>query len=80
MKKNDIAVIILIVSISLVVSFFVGKSLLGSPANKPVAVEVVQPISGTFTTPSTAIFNSQAINPTPAISIGNSNQQQPFGQ
>ena len=80
MKKNDIAMLILIVSIAVVASFLVGKTLIGTPANTPVDVDVVQPINGSFSTPDTAIFNSQSINPTPTISIGNANQPSPFGQ
>lgn len=79
MRKNDIALIILIVSITLVISFFVGKSLIGTPSTKPTKVEVVQPISNNFVAPSPAIFNDQAVNPTETITIGNSNKEQPFG-
>lgn len=64
---------------SLVVAFFVGKTVIGNPANKPVSVEVVQPISANFVAPSGSIFNSQSIDPTTPITIGNANQQQPFG-
>jgi hypothetical protein len=78
MKKNDIALIILIVSITLMVAFFIGKALIGTPASNPTKVEVVQPISASFTPPSSAIFNDTAVNPTETINIGNSNKEQPF--
>jgi len=78
MKKNDIALIILIVSISLVVSFFIGKAIIGTPANNPTKVEVVEPISADFTPPSPTIFNDTAVNPTETITIGNANKEQPF--
>jgi hypothetical protein len=80
MKKSDIALLILIVSVSLVISYFIGKALIGTPQQKPTKVEVVQPISASFTPPSSQIFNDQAINPTQNITIGNSNTQSPFGQ
>jgi hypothetical protein len=79
MKKNDIAVIILIVSISLVLSFFGAKALLGDPKTQAAKAEVVEPISADITTPSNKIFNKDAINPTVNIQIGNSSNQQPFG-
>lgn len=79
MRKNDIALIILIVSIALVISFFVGKAVIGDPQNKPVMVEVAKPISDSFVAPSPAIFNDQAVNPTENITIGNSNKEDPFG-
>jgi hypothetical protein len=79
MKKSDIALLVLIVSVSLVVSYFVGKTVIGTPEQKPTKVEVVQPISASFVAPSSQIFNDQAINPTQNITIGNSNTQSPFG-
>lgn len=80
MKRNDIALIVLIVSISLVVSYFVAKAVLGDPKNKTVTAEVVDPISPNLVTPSNKIFNRDAINPTVVIQIGNPSNQQPFGQ
>lgn len=78
MKKNDIALLILIVSITLVISFFIGNAIIGSPANNPTKVEVVEPISADFTAPSPEIFNDTAVNPTETITIGNGNKEQPF--
>jgi hypothetical protein len=80
MKKNDIALIILIVSISLVVSYLVGKAVVGTPKGKPVTAEVVEQISPDLVTPSSQVFNRDAINPTIVIQIGNPSNQQPFGQ
>lgn len=80
MKKNDIAIIILIVSISLVVSYFIVKALIGTPNSKQVTAEVVEPIKPDLVEPSGKIFNRDAINPTVVIQIGNPSNQQPFGQ
>lgn len=79
-KKNDIALIILIVSISLVIVYFGLKALLGEPQSHPAKAEVVEPVSSVLTSPSPSIFNGNAINPTVDIQIGNSSNQQPFGQ
>jgi len=79
MKKNDIALIILIVSISLVVTYFGLKAILGEPKNDATKAEVVEPISAQIVQPSSTIFNKDAINPTVNIQIGNSANQQPFG-
>jgi hypothetical protein len=78
MKKNDMAVIVLIVSISLVVSFFVVKSVFGEPKKANVKVEVVEPISADIVQPSNIVFNKDAINPTVVIQIGNPANKQPF--
>lgn len=80
MKKNDIALIVLIASISLVVTYFVAKAILGDPKGQEASAEVVEPITPDLTTPSNKIFNRDAINPTVVIQIGNPSNQQPFGQ
>jgi len=78
MKKNDMALIILIISISLVVGYFIGQAIVGSPKKKASQVEVVQPISSTVTAPDKTIFNRDAINPAVPIQIGSSSNQPPF--
>ena len=80
MKKNDIALIILIVSISLVISYFAAKAIIGDPKAQQVSAEVVEPITPTLVPPSNKIFNRDAINPTVVIQIGNPANQQPFSQ
>lgn len=79
MKKNDIAMIILIVSISLVTSFFIVKTIIGEPQKANVKAEVVDPISAEIVQPQSSIFNKESINPTVVIQIGNPANQQPFG-
>ena len=78
MKRNDIALLILIVSITLVISFFVVKAIFGEPQNQAVKVEKVEPVSADIVQPSNSIFNKDAINPTVVIQIGNPTNQQPF--
>jgi hypothetical protein len=78
MKKSDIAVLVLIVSLTLVISFLLVKSLFGEPQNENVKVEKVEPISASLVQPSANIFNREAINPTVVIQIGNPANQQPF--
>jgi hypothetical protein len=77
-KRNDIALLILIVSITLVISFFVVKAIFGEPQNQAVKVEKVEPVSADIVQPSSGIFNKDAINPTVVIQIGNPANQQPF--
>lgn len=80
MKKNDIALLILIVSLSLIASYFLLSTLLVKPSATRGAVEVVEPISAELTEPSDKIFNEKAIDPTVVIEIGNPANQQPFQQ
>ena len=70
MKKTDIAMIILIVSISVLVSYFVARSIIGDVANQSVKVKTAEPISASLSEPDTAVFNSNAINPTVEVTIG----------
>ncbi len=80
MKKNDIALIVLIVSISMVVTYFIGRAIIGDPKKQQTTAEVVEPITPDLVTPSNQIFNRDAINPTVVIQIGNPSNQQPFSQ
>jgi hypothetical protein len=79
MRKNDIALLVLIVSITLVISFFVVKALFGEPQKQAAKVEKVDEISSSILQPSKSIFNKDAINPTIVIQIGSPENQTPFG-
>ncbi len=78
MKKNDLALLLLIVSITLVISFLIVKAVFGEPQQGGVKVEKVEPISSQIDQPSNKIFYKDAINPTVVIQIGNPANQQPF--
>jgi hypothetical protein len=71
MKKTDIAMIILIASMSVLVAYFVVGSIpLFKDANKPVSVKVADPIIPEVEEVDTSIFNKDAINPTVEVIIG----------
>jgi hypothetical protein len=78
MKQKDIALIILIVAIAGVLSFFVSKQIFASPKNRQQPVAVVQPISDNFTKPDSRYFNGQAFDPTQLITIGQNANPDPF--
>lgn len=80
MKKNDLALLALIVSLTLVISFLLVKALFGEPQQAGVKVEKIEPISAQITQPSNQIFNRGAINPTVVIQIGEPGRQKPAGQ
>lgn len=79
MKKNEIALLILIVSISFAASFFAARAFLGDPGAKSAQVPAIDTISGRVTEPEARTFNSNAINPTVEASIGTPSNQQPLG-
>lgn len=78
MKRSDIALLALIVSLTLVISFLVVKAIFGEATNQATKVEKAESISANIVEPSPTIFNRDAINPTVVIQIGNSGNQQPF--
>lgn len=70
MKKSDIAMIILIASISILIAYFVAQSVLGGTKNESVKVKTVEAITSQVAEPDTAVFNKGAINPTVEVLIG----------
>lgn len=69
MKKADIAMIILIASISVLVSYFVAKSIFGNVYSGTAKVKTIDEISQDIVEPSTDIFNAGAINPAVQVQI-----------
>lgn len=78
MKSQDIAVLILVVSISLVVSYFAGTALFASDEDRSAEVVRVIEIDEEFPQPSENIFNEDAINLVETITIGDSESEKPF--
>jgi len=79
MKQKDIIVIIVVIFISGVASFFISNLLFSAPDKRNTQVEVVKPISSDFAKPDERYFNSEAIDPTQLIQIGDaSGNPQPF--
>ncbi len=71
MKKNDIATIILIASISVIFAYFVANAIIGSPSSQSVKVKTAKPITAEIKEPDSSIFNKDSINPTVEVEIGN---------
>lgn len=71
MKKSDIAMIILIASVSVIVAFFVANQItfLKVP-EEGQKVKVAERIEPTVKAPDAKVFNGQAINPTIQTVIG----------
>jgi hypothetical protein len=70
MKKTDVAMIILIASMSVLVAYFVAKAVIGDPKSSAVKVKTIDPISTQVAQPDPAVFNKNAINPTVEVLIG----------
>jgi hypothetical protein len=70
MKKSDIAMIILIASLSVLISYFIAKAVIGDVKKETVKVKTAEPITTDVQKPDTSVFNSNAINPTVEVIIG----------
>lgn len=70
MKSTDIALIILIATISIGISFWVTNSVLGDPADSVVEVNYIDDISSVVADPDPETFNIYALNPTSDVIIG----------
>lgn len=72
MRKQDIAMIILIAGVSALISYFVIQSIpaIGNPSEEKYETNTFEPISSSISEPSAEIFNDKAINPTVQITIG----------
>ncbi len=77
MKKSDLAMIILIASMTAFIAFAIGNSI---PALKPnkagVKVPTAEKVESEVTAPDQTVFNKDAINPTVQTVIGGSQSGQ----
>ncbi len=78
MKQKDLALILIIVIVSGMLSFFISKWLFASPENTQVKAEVVDVISTEFVQPDKDYFGPQSTNPTRVIRIGDGTNTTPF--
>lgn len=78
MKQKDIALILVLVFISGVVSFVISGWIFARPADREQKAEVVDVVRSEFIPPNTKYFNNRAVNPTQLIKIGDSNNPNPF--
>ncbi len=70
MKKSDIAMIILIASVSVMIAYFVAKAVIGDVGSQSVKVKTTDKITTDIQEPDPSVFNSSAINPTVEVIIG----------
>lgn len=75
MKRTDIAMIVLIASMSVLVSYFVARAVVGNARNEAVTVKTIDPISEKVNEPDVRVFNNDAVNPTVEVYIGGEGKQ-----
>ena len=71
MKNTDLAMIVLVAAISVAVSYFLGNAILGNPNDRVENLTYIEEISGNVQLPDAETFNSEAINPTVEVFVGN---------
>jgi len=74
MKKTDIAMIVLIASVSILIAFFVTRALFGGSANEPVEIKTIERIDPSLDEVNSSVFNDNAINPAVEVQITPGNQ------
>lgn len=72
MRKQDIAMIILIAGVSALISYFVIQAIpaIGNPSEETFTTNTMKEISADLVEPSEEVFYDGAINPTVQINIG----------
>jgi hypothetical protein len=78
MKQKDIVLVIVMAFIAAVISFFLSNVLFSSPKNRQQTAEKVDAITADFPAPPSKYFNTNAVNPTQPVQIGNGNNPNPF--
>lgn len=77
MKKSDIAMIILIASMTAIIAFAIGNSIPAlKPSSEGVKVPTAEKVDSDVETPDQTVFNKDAINPTVQTVIGGSQSGQ----
>lgn len=69
MKRSEIAMIILIASLSMLFTFTLAQSLLGDKVKRKASVEQATKISQDLVQPAKRTFNKDAINPTVEVCV-----------
>ena len=78
MKQKDILLIVVVVIVAGVVALLFSKLVISTPKNRQEKVEVVDAITSEFNQPDKKYFNTQSVNPTKLIRIGDNVNQKPF--
>lgn len=74
MKKTDLAMLVLIATVSVLAAFFITKAVMGDQATEEIKVKTIQKIDTAVVEPDPEIFNERAINPAVEVQITPGNQ------
>lgn len=71
MKQSDIITIVIIAAIGTLGAFFTVNALMGDPKDASVTYKYIEPVDAALAEPDPEVFNSDAINPTVEVYVGN---------
>ena len=70
MRQSDIFTVLLVGTIGVIASFFLVNMLLGDPNEKSVTFKTIEVVDAGLAAPDPEVFNSEAINPTVEVFVG----------
>ena len=79
MKQKDIAIVIAVGVVSAILALVISNMFIGASAHKQEA-EVADRITADFQAADERYFNSESVDPTRPITIGDNSNQTPFKQ
>lgn len=78
MKQKDIALIVIVAVVAGAFSLVITSTLFVGKKGKDLKAETVSQITSQFDKPDERVFNSNALNPTQLIQIGDNNNPNPL--
>lgn len=69
MKRTEVAMIILVASLSMLLTFTLAKTLLGDKVQRSAKVEQAREVAKDIDQPAKRVFNQTAINPTVEVCV-----------
>lgn len=70
MKQSDIFTVLVVATVGIVASFFLVNMILGDPNEKSVTFKKIEVVDAGLAVPDPEVFNSEAINPTVEVYVG----------
>lgn len=75
MKKSDIITATFIAIIGFIASFLIVQFIVGNPDEQAIKVTTIDVVSKDIADPSSDTFNSEALNPTVEVFVGDKNKK-----
>lgn len=79
-KSKDMTVLVILVGLSALLSFFLSNLLFSNKKSLVSKVEVVAPVTSKFDYLDRPYFAGNPLNPTKNITVSENNNQKPLGQ